>query len=99
MGLEFNSIMEAKKKITPELEIVEYNFPKENKILKSLDFANKELLIYAKSFLERDLELFYKVRKEQNQGREPFKIYSPDENGNYIEEIEPISEKMKKKYS
>ena len=45
------------------------------------------------------MHLFYKIRKEQNKNREPYKIYSPDENGKYQTSFEPKSVEQNKKYS
>ena len=88
-----------KKEIKPELKASEYEFPKDNGIEPSLKNANSELLKYGLTFLNGELDLFYKIRKEQNQNREPYKIYSRDENGKYQTSFEPKSLEQKKKYS
>jgi hypothetical protein len=88
-----------KKEINPELKATEYEFPKDNGIEPSLKNANSELLKYGLTFLNGELELFHKVRKEQNKDREPYKIHSPDKNGNYQTSFEPKSVEQKKKYS
>ena len=98
---DWNSIAlwKIKNKINPELKPLEYDFPFGNSVSPSLKKANQELIKYAKEFLNGDLELFIKIRKEQNNEREPYKIHSPDENGNYKTTDEPKSVEQKKKYS
>lgn len=88
-----------KKEIKPELKASEYEFPTDKRIEPSLNNANSELLKYGLTFLNGELELFYKIRNEQNKDREPYKIHSPDKNGNYQTSFEPKSVKQKKKYS
>ena len=51
------------------------------------------------TFLNGDLTLFHEIRKEQNKNRGPYKIHSPNENGNYITTDESKSVEQKKKYS
>jgi len=98
---DWNSIAlwRLKKEINPELKVSEYEFPKDNGIELSLKNANFELLKYGLTFLNGELELFHKSRKEQNRDREPYKIHSPDNNGNYQTSFEPKSVVQKKKYS
>lgn len=88
-----------KKKINPELKVTEYEFQRDNGIEPSLKNANSELLKFGLTFLNGKLELFYKIRKEQNQNREPYKIHSPDKNGKYQTSFEPKSVEQKKKHS
>ena len=45
------------------------------------------------------MEKFYDLRKEQNANREPYKIHSKDENGNYKTEYEKERMILKQKYS
>ncbi|MBA6157207.1 hypothetical protein H3Z83_11850 [Tenacibaculum sp. S7007] len=98
---DWNSIAlwRFKKEINPELKVTEYEFPKDNGIEPSLKNANSELIKYGLTFLNGELELFHKIRKEQNKDREPYKIHSPDKNGNYQTSFEPKSVEQKKKYS
>ena len=70
-----------------------------DKLPKLLDHAKAELLKFGAAFLSGDVTLFRQARSEQNSGREPYKIYSPDQNGKYVEKDEPESVKLKKKYS
>jgi len=98
---DWNSIAlwRLKSKIDPTVKSKEYEFPFDSKVKYSVSHANKELIKYADSFLHGDLTLFYEARSEQNKGREPYKIYIPDENGNYTVTEEPISIEQKRKYS
>jgi hypothetical protein len=64
-----------------------------------LDKSKNEMLKYGEKFLSGDTEIFHQARKAQNKDREPYKVYSPDENGNYSVSNEPESVKIKKKYT
>lgn len=86
-----------KTKIDPKAK--EYKFPYGDKVKFSVSKANKELLKYADTFLHGDLTLFYEIRSEQNKYRDPYKIHTPDKDGNYKITDEPISVEKKKKYS
>ena len=88
-----------KKEIKPELKASEYEFPTDKGIEPSLNNANSELLKYGMTFLNGELELFYKIRKVQNKDREPYKVHSPDENGKYKTSFEPKTVEQKKKHS
>jgi hypothetical protein len=81
---DWNSIAlwRLKNKINPTAKAKEYEFPYGDKVKFSVTNANKELLKYADTFLCGDLTLFYESRSEQNKGREPYKIHTPDKNGN-----------------
>lgn len=83
----------------PESNIGPYNFPFEDEIKKSVENANNHLITFGQTFLEGDLETFYKARKMINQEREPYKVFSPDKNGKYQMAYEPKSVEQKKKYS
>jgi hypothetical protein len=98
---DWNSIALWRFKNTIELKskTSEYSFPTKKGVESSLKNANSELLKYGQTFLNGDLDLFHKIRKEQNQNREPYKIYSPDENGEYKTSFEPKSVEKRKKYS
>ncbi|MEH1009463.1 hypothetical protein VDP25_17120 [Winogradskyella sp. ECml5-4] len=98
---DWNSIAlwRFKKIIEPKSKASEYEFPTKKGVEPSLENANNELLKYGLTFLNGDLNLFHEIRKEQNQNREPYKIYSPDKNGKYQTSYEPKSVEQKKKYS
>lgn len=98
---DWNSIAlwRLKQKIEPAAEVQEYSFPYGDKIIYSLIHAKSELIKYGYKFLKGDLTLFLDARKEQNLNREPYKVYSPDKNGNYHTSFEQKSVEMKKKYS
>jgi hypothetical protein len=82
---DWNSIAlwKLKQKIEPKLKASEYSFPNEKGINPSLENTNNELLEFGITFLNGNLNLFYEIRKEQNQERESYKIHSSDKNGNY----------------
>jgi len=98
---DWNSVAlwRLKAKIDPTAKGKEYEFPLGDKVKFSIANASKELLRYADTFLQGDLTLLYEVRSEQNKGREPYKIHTPDKNGNYTTADEPTSVEQKKKYS
>jgi len=64
-----------------------------------LDRARSELLEFGASFLTGDVRIFRRARSEQNRTREPYKIYSPGENGMYTVAEDPESARMKERYS
>jgi hypothetical protein len=64
-----------------------------------LEKSKDEMLKYGEKFLSGDTDIFHQARKAQNKDREPYKVYSPDENGNYSVSNEPESVKIKKKYT
>ena len=88
-----------KTEIEPKSKASEYKFPTKKGVEPSLKNANTELKKDGLTFLNGEMDLFYKIRQEQNQNREPYKIYSPDENGKYQTSFEPKSVEQKKKYS
>jgi hypothetical protein len=98
---DWNSIAlwKLKKFIEPNSVAKEYEFPFNEKVKFSLENANVELLKFGKTFLNGEMEKFYEVRKEQNANREPYKIHSKDENGNYKTEYEKESMMLKQKFS
>lgn len=98
---DWNSIAlwKFKKRIAPKSEASEYSFPGEENVQSSLEKADSDLRKYGVTFLEGDLSLFHEIRKEQNQNREPYKIYSKNENGKYQVSDEPKSVGQKKKFS
>jgi hypothetical protein len=101
MEWDWNSVAlwRIKEAVEPSAKISEYSFPRDEKIVYSLTHAKEELLKYGNTFLEGDLTLFHKIRKEQNKGREPYKIHQPDKDGVYKTTDEPNSVVQKKKYS
>ena len=98
---DWNSVAlwQFKREIEHNSTASEYKFPTKNRVELSLRNANSELQKYGLTFLNGEMELFYKIRKEQNQNREPYKIHSPDKNGKYQTAFEPKSVEQKKKYS
>ena len=98
---EWNSIAlwRLKNKINPKLKPKEYSFPIEDKVKGSISNTNKEIIKYAESFLSGDLTLFFETRAEQNKDREPYKIYSPNNDGSYTVSYEAKSLRQKEKYS
>lgn len=93
------ALWRLKTKIDPQAKAKEYEFPFGQKVKFSVSNANKELLKYGDTFLHGDMTLFYETRSEQNKIREPYKIHTPDNDGNYKTANEPISVEQKKKYS
>jgi len=98
---DWNSIAlwRLKTKIEPTAIAKEFEFPLGDKVKFSLSNANKELLKYAETFLQGNLTLFYETRSDQNKGREPYKIHTPDKNGKYTTTFEQRSVEQKEKYS
>jgi hypothetical protein len=98
---DWNSIAlwRLKTKIDPKTKAKEFGFPYGDKVKYSVSNANSELLKYAETFLRGDMTLFYEIRSDQNKSREPYKIHSPDKNGNHKTTDEPKSVEQKKKYS
>lgn len=76
-----------------------YSLETPGELPKLLEHAKDELLNFGRGFLTGDVEMFRRARTEQNKGREPFKMWSPDENGKYRAADEPESVRMKEKYS
>lgn len=77
----------------------EPNFPVKNKMKESLTQTLIDLQKYGVTFLNNDMTLFYQIRSDLNKSREPYKIHSPDQVGNYKTIDEPVSVEQKKKYS
>jgi hypothetical protein len=98
---DWNSIAlwRLKRSIDNKTKASEFEFPYGKAVKFSLENANSELLKYGQTFLNGDLNLFRKVRKEQNKAREPYKISTPDGNGKYSTTYEAKSVEQKKKYS
>lgn len=80
-------------------DVASYDFPYNEKVKPSVEKAHEHLLAHAQTFLEGDLTTFYAARKMINKDREPYKIHSPDKDGNYQTTFEPKSMEQKKKYS
>jgi hypothetical protein len=98
---DWNSIAlwRLKAKIDPTVKAKEFEFPYGDKVKFSISNANTELLKYADTFLRGDLTLFYETRSDQNKSREPYKIHTPDKDGNYKTTDEQKSVEQKRKYS
>jgi hypothetical protein len=73
---DWNSIAlwKFKNELNPKNIKFEYRFPIENQVLPSIKNAKTELEKYAESFLNGNLDLYYKLLAEQNENREPYKI-------------------------
>jgi hypothetical protein len=100
---DWNSVAlcRIKKTVDPKEKVKEYSLEQldEDKLGHSLSHSKNELLNYGQGFLSGDIELFEKVRREQNKDREPYKIYKPTENGGRGTLIDEESKALKKKYS
>ena len=98
---DWNSITlwDFQKSLKPNQELSNNYFPKESELKSSLENLKTELLEFGESFLRGDLSLFYKIRKERNENKEPYKIRKMNENEKYELINEPRSLKLKKKYS
>lgn len=98
---DWNSIAlwRLKTKINARAKAKEFKFPYGDKVKFSVINANNELVKYADSFLHGELTIFYEIRSQQNKNREPFKIHTPDKDGNYQTTDDPKSVEQKKKYS
>jgi hypothetical protein len=100
---DWNSVAlwRIKKSIDPKLKAKEYSLElmDSDKLGHSLTHAKNELLDYGQKFLTGDIEVFDKVRREQNKGRQPYKIYTPTYNGGQETTIDQESKDLKEKYS
>ena len=100
---DWNSVAlwRIKKSIDPKAKAKEYSLEQldSNKLEHSLSHAKNELLDYGQQFLTGDIELFDKVRRGQNKDRQPYKIYSPTDNGGRETIIDEESKRLKEKYS
>jgi len=100
---DWNSVAlwRIKKSIDPKAKAKEYSLEQldSDKLEHSLSHAKNELLDYGQQFLTGDIELFNKVRREQNKDRQPYKIYSATDNGGRETIIDEESKRLKEKYS
>jgi hypothetical protein len=98
---DWNSVTlwDFQKELKPDQELSNNDFPKESELKSSLENAKTELLEFGESFLKGDLSLFYKIRKERNEKKEPYKVREINKHGKYIITDEPKSLELKKKYS
>ena len=82
---DWNSIplWRLKNLIKKNSDASEYEFPYVDAVKLNLEHANSELLKYAITFLNGDLNLFREALKEQSEIREPYKSHSKDSNGKY----------------
>lgn len=98
---DWNSVTlwDFQKEIKPNQELSNNDFPIESELKSSLENAKTELLEFGETFLKGDLSLFYKIRKERNEKKEPYKIRKINKNGKYVLIDEPKSLEQKKKYS
>jgi len=93
------AILALARVANPDTDVISYDFPDDDKVKPSVETAHKHLLAYGERFLDGDLTTFYAARKMINKDREPYKIRSPDKDGNYLTTDEPKSVEQKKKYS
>jgi hypothetical protein len=70
-----------------------------SKLNESLKIAKEDLTKFGKDFLKGDLASFYQIRKNINQKREPYKIYTKNKDGSYLEKYDDESVKLKEKYT
>jgi hypothetical protein len=98
---DWNSITlwDFQKKLKPNQELSNNDFPTKSELKSSLENIKTELLEFGESFLKGDLSLFYKIRKERNENKEPYKIRKLNKNGKYELTNEPKSLEQKEKYS
>ncbi len=98
---DWNSIAlwRLKTKIYAKAKAREFEFPYGDKVKFSIANAEKELLKYADTFLRGDLTLFYETRSDQNKDRQPYKIHTPNKDGNYNTTDEQKSVEQKGKFS
>jgi len=82
-----------------DVKSFEPDFPTKDNMKNSITQTLIDLQKYGQTFLNNDLTLFYQIRSDINKSREPYKIHSPDKDGNYKTTYEPISVEQKKKYS
>lgn len=93
------ALWRLKKELDPTAKAKSYPFPFDDKVEPSLIHAKEELLQYGDSFLNNDLTLFHKIRKEQNEDAEPIKVYTRNKDGKFVVSNEPKSAKQKKRFS
>ena len=98
---DWNSVtlLDFQKEIKPNQELSNNEFPVESELKSSLENTKTELLEFGEPFFKGDLSLFYKIRKERNERKEPYKIREINKNGKYVLTDEPKSLEQKKKYS
>jgi hypothetical protein len=98
---DWNSIAlwRLKNYIQKEDHAFEYSLVEPLHLTVLLNTALDDLLKYGKSFLSGDLTLFYEVRANQNKDREPYKIHFPNKVGKYVTISDPMSTKLKSKFS
>lgn len=82
-----------------DVKCFEPDFPTKDNMKKSITQTLIDLQKYGQTFLNNDLTLFYQVRSDINKSREPYKIHSPDKDGNYKTTDEQICVEQKKKCS
>lgn len=61
--------------------------------------AKNDLMKYGRDFLNGDLSCFYKIRKDINKKREPYKIYISNKKGVCSDKYDKVSMKMREKYT
>jgi hypothetical protein len=71
----------------------------QDEIVEKVKESHQLLERYGQSFLHNDLHQFKKLRAEQNNDREPYKIYTPQKDGKYQMEFDKQSSELRTKYS
>lgn len=64
-----------------------------------IDTMCRDLALHAHDFLRGDLDRFKKVRAEQNRGRQPYMIHTPQSDGSYQSKPDSESMKLKDRFS
>jgi hypothetical protein len=80
-------------------EMQKYSLEDLSKLEENLKKAKEDLIKYAKNFLNGDLLSFYRIRKDVNKNRKPYKIYIRNKDGSYSEKYDEESIRLKEKYS
>jgi hypothetical protein len=87
------------KQIKEKKSVHEYSLENSSKVEKNLEKAKRDLTKYGKNFLNGNLLSFYKIRKDINKNREPYKMHTKNKDDSYSEEYDKESIKLKEKYS
>ena len=95
------ALWHLKENVLKDVNVSDYSLNNHDTkvVRKQLENARKDLNDFAYGFLIGQMEDFYMVRAKVNESREPYKIYSPDKKGRYVERIDQESLKLKHKYS
>lgn len=80
-------------------EVLYYPVDSMDEVEPRLLHIQEELLEHANDFLDGEGSAFRNARSAWNQQREPYRISTPNERGQYEERVDPISDALKRKYS